>query len=1052
MAGSSDPQPSAENFGWVSIFIRRPVLSAVLSLLVVVAGLAALMSVEVRELPNVDRPVVTVRTTYAGATPEAIDSQVTAIIENAVSQVPGVSSISSSSSYGSSRVVVELTDDVDLDVAASDIRNAVSGVARDLPDDAEDPTVVKADDDASPVMRLAVSSDTLSQGELSSLIDDVIADRLSAVDGVAAVNSYGLRDRIVDVKLLPVSLAARGLTVEDVENALSKATVTAPSGALQNETQELLVRAEAPVQTPEDVGALYLNDTTQIRDVALVRWALEKATGYTRLNGKSSAGLEVVRQAQSNTIAISEGIRKAVEQLKPTLPKGVSIVITSDDAVFIRGALEEVVRGLLLASAIVIGVIFLFLRSWRLTLIPAVTIPVSLLGTIAAIWLVGFSVNILTLLALVMATGLVVDDAIVVLENIERWRAKGVGRRAAALIGTREIVFAVISTTATLAAVFVPISFLPGQAGQLFAEFGFVLAFSVTISSVVALTLCPMLAARLSPRHSAEPRRPGPLARLYGGFGRSLAAIYERTLGWCLKAPLIVLVAALVFAAGTAGIFRNLPQELTPSEDRGVILMSLSTQQGSNLDYLSAKVAEVEDGLQTYVKSGDVTNVLSLIGRRGSNSAFVIATLADWSERTRSQQDIQAEMQRRFSQIPGLSFRAIYPNSLGIRGAGQGLRFAVAAANYDDAADAADKLAARLSLSPTFTSARLSYDTTQPQLSVVIDREAANALGVPIDAVTTLVNVMIDDYEAADLFVGDDIIKVMLSAGARPINDPSDIANLFVKTRDGRFVNLSSIVKVKEVAIAPTLSREQKRRAVPVTASLAEGVALGDAVTEMRQAASEILPPDMSIILLGEASVLEQSSQSLVTVFGFAVLIVLLVLAAQFESVISALVIMFTVPFGLASAIYAIALTGGSLNYYSAIGLVLLVGIMAKNGILIVEFANQRRDEGLSVREAVTEAASTRLRPVVMTALSTVLGGAPLVMAFGAGAEAREALGWIVIGGLGFATIFTLYLTPIAFLLLAPLSKPRATQERALAAELQEAERFIGRRDLPPAE
>ncbi|ESR24588.1 efflux RND transporter permease subunit [Lutibaculum baratangense] len=1050
MAASTDGPPPGE-LGWVSVFIRRPVLSTVLSLLVIVAGLAALMAVEVRELPSVDRPVVTVRTTYTGATPEAIDTQVTAIIESAASQVPGVANISSTSSYGSSRVVLEFTDSVDLDVAASDVRNAVAAVERRLPDAAEDPVVVKADDDGEAIMRIAVSSETLSEGELSNLIDDIIADRLASVEGVAAVNSYGLRNRIVDVKLLPVNLAARGLTVEDVENALSRVTVTAPSGALRSESQELLVRAQAPVTTPEQVGALYLNEQTQIRDIALVDWALERPSGYTRLNGRSSAGLEIIRQAQSNTIAISEGVRQAVVQLRPSLPEGVSIVVTSDDAVFIKGALQEVVSSLILATLIVIAVIFLFLRSPRLTLIPAVTIPVSLLGTIAAIWLFGFSVNILTLLALVMATGMVVDDAIVVLENIERWRSKGVGRRAAALIGTREIVFAVLSTTATLAAVFIPISFLPGQAGKLFAEFGFVLAFSVTISSMVALTLCPMLAARLAPDHATAPRR-GIVARSYDRVGGALAAVYARTLGWCLAAPLITVALALLFATATLGVFRSLPQELTPPEDRGVILMMLLTQQGSNLDYLSGKMAVVESGLQELVDKGEVTNVLSLVGRRSTNSGFIVATLADWSERERSQQEIQAELQSRFSKIPGLNFRAIYPNSLGIRGAGQGLRFAVAGPTYAGAADAADAISAQLAQSGTFTSARPSFDTTQPQLSVVIDREAATALGVSIDAVTKLVNVMIDDYDAADLFVDDEIIDVVLSAGARPINDPTDIANLFVRTGDGRFVNLSSLVKVEEVAIAPNLSREQKRRAVPITAALAEGVALGDAVAEMRQSAADVLPPEMSIILLGEASVLEQSSQSLSVVFGFALLIVLLVLAAQFESVVSAAVIMITVPFGIAAAVYAMWFTGGSLNYYSAIGLVLLVGIMAKNGILIVEFANQRRDEGVGVRDAITEAAVTRLRPVVMTALSTVLGGLPLVFAFGAGAEAREALGWIVIGGLGFATIFTLYLTPVAFLMLAPFSKPRATQERALVEELARARTLVSGDGRMPAE
>jgi hydrophobe/amphiphile efflux-1 (HAE1) family protein len=1036
---STQEQPrhhdNTDDGGWVGIFVRRPIFAAVLNLLIIIAGVAALLGIEVRELPDVDRPVVSVRSSYPGATPESMDAQITAVIESAVSRVQGVTSISSNSSFGSSRVSIEFSSSSNLETASMDVRDAVGAIANRLPQDMDEaPRVVKADEDASPIIRMAVASSKLSETELTNLVSNVIEDRLAAVEGVAAANSYGLRAKTIEVRVSQVALAARGLSLSDLMAAIGKAAVTTPSGALENATQQLLVRAEAPVSTPEEVSALELNSQTKVGDVAYVRWAFQEATAMTRLDGTAAIGIQIIRQAQANTIAVSDGVRAAVAELQRAMPEGVEIAITSDDATFIRESIREVVVSLLLATAIVILTIFAFLRSARATVAPAVAIPVSLLGTLAAIWLAGFSINILTLLALVVATGLVVDDAIVVLENIARRRAMGLGPRAAAVLGTREIIFAVLSTTATLAAVFVPISFMPGIVGNLFSEFGFVLAFSVTISSFVALTLCPMLAAKLG----TGPQ--GPARRGIGDrLGAFLVRLYAGILDICLRLRWIVVALCLGIAVLGGFAYVALSKEITPTEDRGVLLLRLSAQQGSNLDYMLKKSQAVEEIVGEYKKRGEVTDVLAMIGGRGSNSASVIAPLAPWSERTRTQQEIQVELQQRLADIPGLSIRIQSPNSLGIRGGGQGLRFAVVGPNYDRLADTAVKLTSRLSETPGFRSARTDYDTTQPQLSVRIDREAATKLGVPIDTITSLVNTMIDYQKAADLFIDDEIVEVQVKSGGRPINDPSDLENLFVKAADGSFITLSSLVTIKEVAIAPTLGREDRQRSVTVNVGIDEGIALGDAVDRMREVAAEVIEPDMSIVLLGEARTLAETSENTVFVFTIALLIVFLVLAAQFESVVSALVILFTVPFGLAAAAIAIQLTGGSLNVYSQIGLLLLVGVMAKNGILIVEFANQRRDEGADVNTAIREAAITRLRPVMMTMVSTVFVALPLIYASGAGAEARLALGWVIIGGLGFATLFTLFLTPIAFRLLAPLSKPRADEMRRLVEELKMA-------------
>ncbi len=1028
----------ADDGGWVGIFVRRPILASVLNLLVIVAGIAAIQGVEIRELPDVDRPVITVRTSYPGATPESVDAQITAIIESAVSRVQGVTGISSNSSYGSSRVTVELSTSANLETAAMDVRDAVAGVVNQLPSDMDDdPRVVKADADASPIIRLAVASSTLSEGELTDLVNNVIEDRLSAVEGVASANSYGLRQKTIEVRANPVALTGRGLSVSDLISAINKASVAAPSGALENATQQLLVRAEAPVSTPEDVGALEINAETKVSDVAYVRWAFEEATAMTRLDGSTAIGIEIVRQAQSNTIAISEGIHAAIAELQGSLPAGVQIAVTSDDAVFIRESVREVVIALVLSTIIVILIIVAFLKSLRATVAPTIAIPVSLVGTIAAIWLAGFSLNILTLLALVVATGLVVDDAIVVIENIARHRAMGKGPRAAAVIGTREIVFAVLATTATLAAVFIPVSFMPGVVGSLFSEFGFVLAFAVTISSLTALTICPMLAAKLGTgSHGSDPdAAPDLLGRIGGG----LASAYARVIDVCLKLRWLVVLVCLGFAVLGWGAFKMLPQEITPPEDRGVVQIRLTAQQGANLDYMSQKTQEVEAVLSAFKESGEVTSVLATVGGGGSNRGSVVAALAPWNTRARTQQQIQAELQRKLADIAGLSISIASGNSLGIRGGGQGLRFAISGPDYTRLADTAAKMVNRLSETPGFRNARTDYDTTQPQLSVRINREAATKLGVPISEITSLINAMIDFEKAADLFVEDEIIPVQVKAGGRPINDPGDLGNLFVKTAEGRFITLSSLVRIEEVAIAPTLGREDRQRSVPVSVQLDEGLALGDAVAQMREIASEVLEPGLSVTLLGEAKTLAETTQNTLVVFSIAFLIVLMVLAAQFESVVSALVIMITVPFGLAAATLAMLLTGGTMNVYSQIGLVLLVGVMAKNGILVVEFANIRRDEGADVDTAIRDAANTRLRPVMMTMTASVLGALPLIYASGAGAEARLALGWVIVGGLGFATLFTLFLLPVAYRILAPLSKPRAEETKLLIAEMQAA-------------
>ncbi|WP_415404449.1 efflux RND transporter permease subunit [Tateyamaria sp. SN3-11] len=672
MADDTGPDPRANLSASTALFVRRPVLAIVANMLILVAGLAALSGVPIRELPEVDSPTITVSASYSGASAETMDQEVTSVLETAAAQVSGVKSMSSSSSYQSSRVTVEFTTATDLNVAASDMRDEVSRVGNDLPDDLDDdPTIVKADADASPILRLAVTSDTLEIDALTDLVEDEISEQFSVIDGVAEVTVYGDRPRVFAIDVDQSQLATRGLTVADLADALDDVALDVPAGSLGNATQDFTVRATAGLQTVEDFTRLIVADNVRLEDVATVSLGPDTESTTLRANGKVGIGMNIVRQPGANTIEISAAVHDTIARMAPILPDGVTIDVTSDDATFINGAITEVLKSLILAIVIVVVIIYVFLLNIRATLIPAVTMPVAIIGTIAGIWIVGFSVNILTLLALVLATGLVVDDAIVVLENIVKKRDAGMPPRAAAVRGTSEVFFAVITTTATLAAVFVPLSFLPGKAGGLFQEFGYVLAMAVTISSFVALSLCPMLASRLlTGEKSAEAGQTG---GLMSAFGRWANRRYTAILGFCLSAPLVVLSIAAMFAAAAWLTFGTLNEEITPTEDRAVALLRVSAPEGVSLAYTDSQLRRIEALLEPYRESGEIEYVFSIIGFGNStNTARMVMTLADWSERTRSQDEIVEEINGLLASVNSVQAFVIQPNSLGIRGAGAG--------------------------------------------------------------------------------------------------------------------------------------------------------------------------------------------------------------------------------------------------------------------------------------------------------------------------------------------------------------------------------------------
>ncbi|TCL93879.1 HAE1 family hydrophobic/amphiphilic exporter-1 [Rhizobium sp. PP-WC-2G-219] len=1022
--------------GFTALFIRRPILALVVNTLIIVAGLAALNGVEIRELPEVDQPVVSVNTRFEGAAPETVDRELTSVIEGAVSRVQGIKDISSTSQYAQSRVTLQFSDTTDIGQASNDVRDALGRVTNDLPDGADAPQIVKADADSQPILRLALTSDTLSMEDLTLLAENEVTDRLASVEGVADVQLNGEQEKIFRIDVNQGKLAARGLTVADLRTALASASLDVPAGSLTSANQDLSVRATADLQTPEQFEKVILGPNVRLGDVATVTMGPDIGTSSLRSGGKQGIGLGIIRQAQSNTLDISNGVKTTVAEIGKILPPGTELTITSDDAVFIQGAIHEVEIALVASVIIVTVVIYMFLLDWRATLIPVLTMPIALIGTCAAIYMAGFSINILTLLAIVLATGLVVDDAIVVLENIVRRRSEGMGPRAAAVLGTLEVFFAVIATTATLAAVFIPLSFLPGQTGGLFREFGFVLAFAIILSAFVALTFCPMLASRMLKAQPDSHGHSGFLGRIGSMFARG----YRRSLKACLDSPLVVCLAAVMVVIAGGIAFTTLPSELTPTEDRARILLRMQAPQGVSLDYTQAQMRRVEDALQPMVKAGEIANVYSISGQGGSvNNGFMVLSLSSWGDRERTQQQISREISRLSAEIPSIRVFPVQPNSLGIRGAGNGLQLALVGNDYKALGDAAAKLVRQMEDSGRFENVRLNYEANQAQLSVTIDRERASDLGIDINGLSAALQAMLDGNSVIDVYVEGEAYPVKLLSTTNPVNDPTDLENLFLKTGDGKIVPMSSIATVKEQAVAPQLSRESQLRAVSLSAGLAPGTGLGEALAYAEQVAKPLLPAGSRVVPLAEAATLNENSGALFVTFGFAIIIIFLVLAAQFESLISGLVIMSTVPLGLACAVFAMVLTGNSLNIYSQIGLVLLVGIMAKNGILIVEFANQLRDRGQGLREAIENASNIRLRPVMMTMIATIVGAVPLVLASGAGAEARIALGWVLVGGLGLATVVTLYLTPVAYLAIARFSKPQVDEERRLQRELAAA-------------
>lgn len=1019
------------------VSIKRPVFATVLSLLIVVFGLAALFGLPVREYPDIDPPIVSISTNYTGAAAEVVDTQITQVIEGTISGIEGIRSIESSTEQGESRTSIEFSTSRDVDIAANDVRDAVSRVADQLPDEADAPVVRKADSDARPMMWVTLRSDLWDSAELSDFADRALADRLSVLDGVADVRIGGERRYAIRVWLDRERLAARNITVAEVERALRANNVELPAGSVDSSTRNFTVRAEGRLSTVEEFRELVIrrnnNELLRLGEVANVYMGVESDVGRLRANGQTAIGMGVIRQSKANTVAVSDAVKAELEKIRETLPPEVTIAESYDESIFIRASIKEVVITLAIAVSLVILVIFLFLRSWRATLIPAVTIPVAVIGAFIGLGFLGFSINVLTLLAVILAIGLVVDDAIVMLENIQRRIDEGEPPLLASYRGAKQVAFAVIATTLTLVAVFVPISFMGGNIGRLFAEFGFTLAAAVVVSSLVALTLAPMLCSKWL-RHSPESVEGHRLWAASENVLNGLTRGYDRLLRFSLNQPGLLIGLGVVGLIIAAVIYPKLPQELAPTEDRGIIIMPASAPRGSTVEFTDHYVRKAEEKLLPYIESGVANRLLSIVGFRDEeDNAFMIMGLAPWEERDIKQQQITSELRDKLSEVTGIRIVAVNPPGLGQRGFNQPVEFVIAGPDYESVQAWSEEIVERAKENPDLLNLETDFELTRPELRLTIDRERAADLDITVEDVGLTLQTMLASRQVTTYLDRGREYDVIVQAADADRATPADLGQIFLRPREGgSLIPLQALVSIEEVGANPDLRRIDRLPAVIISASLADDYDLGSALTYLNKLSVDNLPPEARVSYRGLSREFQDSSAAIYVTFGLAFIIVFLVLAAQFESWIHPLIIMLPVPLAVTGALLALWWSGISLNIYSQIGIIMLLGLMSKNGILIVEFANQLRDDGYAVKDAILAGASLRFRPVLMTTISTVFGAVPLVIATGAGAESRAAIGMVILGGLIFATTLTLFIIPVLYNLLAGFAKSANAIEHEL--------------------
>ena len=1021
------------------ISIRRPVFATVVNLVVLLIGIICYDRLAVRLIPKVDTPVVTVATAYPGASAQVVESTITTPIEEQLSGIEGIDYIGSVSREESSQITVRFRLDRDPDSAAADVRDRVA-LARDfLPQEAREPVVQKQEADAQPIIYLAFSSDRHAELEIADIAERLVKDRVQNIAGVAQAQVYGNK-YAMRLWLDPARLAAYSMTPADVEAALRQQNVEIPAGRIEGTQREFAVLSETDLKTPEQFGAIVLRTgadgyAVRVRDVARVELGADQARFRARYNGRNAVPLGVVKQATANPLAISEGLHKLLPEITRTLPEGMKVEIAYDSTIFIDRSIDEVYTTIAEAMILVVIVIFLFLRSARATLIPIVTIPVSLIGAFAVMYLFGFSINTLTLLAMVLAIGLVVDDAIVMLENIYRHIEEGMPPMQAALKGSKEIGFAIVAMTLTLAAVYVPLAFSTGRTGRLFIEFALTLAGAVIVSGFTALTLSPMMCSRLL-KHS---EKHGKAYEFGEKVLNGLQSRYERTLRWSLRQRALVFGAAGIVFAGLLGIFlfKLLPNELAPQEDQGLVIGFGMAPEGSTPEYTDGYARQME---ATFAQLDGVDRYFQIVGFPTVTQTIGFVGLKDWSERSQPASTYQGMLFPQFMNIPGIMAFPVLPPPLGADDFGQPISFIVqTTGTWEDLEKISDGLLAKIRENPKLTNADTDLKLNKPQLRIEMDRDKVATVGASVDEVGRTLESLLGGRQVTRFKRGSEQYDVIVQVDNEGRRVPEQLSTIYVRGADGGMIQMANLVSANEAVAAKELNHFNRLRSATISAGLAPGYSMGEALDWLSGAVKEVAS-DAQYDFSGQSREFRESSSAFIVLLALALVFIYLVLAAQFESWIDPLIILFSVPLaafgGLACLVIVnwVAATGlthqaGSWNIYTQIGLITLVGLIAKHGIMIVEFANQLQERGLSKAEAAFEAARLRLRPILMTTGAMVLGALPLAIASGAGAEARHQIGWVIVGGMSFGTLLTLFVVPMVYILLARRHVPHEDYE-----------------------
>ena len=996
-----------------STSINRPVFATVMSIFIVILGAISYTFLGVRDYPSVDSPIISVSTSFPGANADVIDNQITEILESAINGIPGIKSISSTSRDGSSRITIEFNLDVDLETAANDVRNKVSGVQRRLPADVDPPSVSKADADAQPIFTITVESDARSLIDLSEFAEVNVKERLQTITGVSSVDIWGSRRFSIRMKMDPQLLAAYGITPLDVRNAISRENVELPAGRIEGANTELSIRTLGRLRTVEDFNNLsIINDNDRVvrfRDIGEAVVDAENTRSAFRRNGKPMVSAVIIPQPGANYIDIADQAYKVLEQLKKDLPEDVKLNVSMDKTKYIRESITEVADSIIIAFILVVLIIFLFLRSWRTTLIPVLAIPISLIGTFFIMYVLNFSVNILTLLAIVLAIGLVVDDAIVMMENIFAKIEQGMSPKEAALSGSKEIFFAVIATTVALVAVFFPIVFLQGVTGRLFREFSMVIAGAVIISTFVALSFTPMISMKILTVNATNNR----FYRASERFFEKLTAGYGRSLNRFMRHRWLAFPIIAIFLAVIGWLWTAIPSEMSPLEDRSSINVSSTASEGTSFDYMNRYAAKVGAVIDSLVP--EQICHLDMIGMGNTNRANFNIILKDIQDRKATQQQIANRLTPHISKLTEARSFVSQQQTFGNSRGGLPVQYVIQGQEFEDLREIIPRFMEEVQQSPVFYASDVNLKFTKPELTVSIDRDKASMLGVSVQNIGQTLQLTMSEQRIGYFVANGKQYQIMSQIDRPQRNKPSDLTNIYVRNDYGDLIQLDNLVRTEESSMPPQLYRSNRFLSATVSAGVVQGKTIGDGIAEMDRIAKKVLDERFQTTLTGNSKDFVDSSSNMLFAFGFALILIYLVLAAQFESFRDPMIIMFTVPLTLAGALIALKAFGQTLNIFSEIGIIMLVGLVAKNGILIVEFANQRRQQGLSILEAVQNASEGRLRPILMTSLSTIFGILPMAFATGSGAESRISMGIAVVGGMTFATILTLYVIPAIY-------------------------------------